>query len=111
MKYKKIFISGTNTEVGKTFISENIIKMFELKGIMVSPFKPIETGCRMKSSKLLPHDSTIFFKAIQKRLSLDQINPYRFIEPISPAAAIKRSRRKITISQFSHMVIFVINQS
>ncbi len=100
MKYKKIFISGTNTEVGKTFISENIIKMFELKGIMVSPFKPIETGCRMKSSKLLPHDSTIFFKAIQKRLSLDQINPYRFIEPISPAAAIKRSRRKITISHF-----------
>ena len=100
MKYKKIFISGTNTEVGKTFISENIIKMFELKGIMVSPFKPIETGCRMKSSKLLPHDSTIFFKAIHKRITLDQINPYRFIEPISPAAAIKRSRKKIYISSY-----------
>ena len=65
MKYKKIFISGTNTEVGKTFISQNIIKIFESKGIMVNPFKPIETGCILKSSKLLPHDSTIFFKAIR----------------------------------------------
>ena len=100
MKYKKLFISGTNTEVGKTFITENIIKIFESKGIMVNPYKPIETGCIVKSSKLLPHDSTIFFKAIHKRITLDQINPYRFIEPISPAAAIKRSRKKIYISSY-----------
>ena len=35
MKYKKIFISGTNTEVGKTFITENIIKSIESLGKQV----------------------------------------------------------------------------
>ena len=48
MKYKKIFISGTNTEVGKTFITENIIKLIESDGMLVSPFKPVETGCKKK---------------------------------------------------------------
>ena len=100
MKYKKIFISGTNTEVGKTFITENIIKSIESLGMLVSPFKPVETGCKKKLSELIPHDSSIYYKAINKRISLNKINPYRFLEPISPAAAIKRSKRKIYISNF-----------
>ena len=100
MKYKKIFISGTNTEVGKTFVTENIIKIIESAGILISPFKPVETGCKKKLSELIPNDSSIFYKAINKRISLDKINPYRFLEPISPAAAIKRSRRKIFISDY-----------
>ena len=100
MKYKKIFISGTNTDVGKTFVTEKIIKLIESKGRLVSPFKPVETGCEKKLSELVPYDSTIFYRAINKRISLDKINPYRFLEPISPAAAIKRSRKKIMISNY-----------
>ncbi len=101
MRYKEIFISGTNTEVGKTFITLNIIKFLESKGTRVNPYKPVETGCKKKSSELIPHDSTLFYKAINKRIDLNQINPYRFVEPISPATAIKRSRRKIYIQNYS----------
>ena len=43
----------------------------------------------------------LFYKAINKRIDLNQINPYRFVEPISPATAIKRSRRKIYIQNYS----------
>ena len=101
MKYKEIFISGTNTEVGKTFITLNIIKLLESRGSRVNPYKPVETGCKQKLSELIPHDSTLFYKAINKRIDLNQINPYRFVEPISPATAIKRSRRKIYIQNYS----------
>ena len=101
MKHKNIFISGTNTEVGKTFITLNIIKLLEFKGIRVNPYKPVETGCKEKLSELIPHDSMLFYKAINKRIDLNQINPYRFVEPISPATAIKRSRRKIYIQNYS----------
>ena len=101
MKYKEIFISGTNTEVGKTFITLNIIKLLESKGTSVNPYKPVETGCKQKLSELIPHDSMLFYKAINKRIDLNQINPYRFVEPISPATAIKRSRRKIYIQNYS----------
>jgi len=97
---KKIFITGTNTEVGKTFITKNLIVRIQLKGYSVSPYKPVETGCIKKSLTLIPNDSMIYFRAINKRIALDQINPYRFLEPISPAAAIKRSKRKVTINDY-----------
>ena len=97
---KKIFITGTNTEVGKTFITKNLIERIQLKGYSVSPYKPVETGCIKKSLTLIPNDSMIYFRAINKRIALDQINPYRFLEPISPAAAIKRSKRKVTINDY-----------
>ena len=42
----------------------------------------------------------IYFRAVNKKIALDQINPYRFLEPISPAAAIKRSKRKVTINDY-----------
>ena len=100
MKRKNIFISGTNTEVGKTFVTLNIIKLLVFKGTKVNPYKPIETGCKEQLSELIPHDSMLFYKAINKRISLNQINPYRFLEPISPAAAIKRSRKKIYIKDY-----------
>ena len=97
---KKIFITGTNTEVGKTFITKNVIEHVQLKGYSVSPYKPVETGCIKKSLTLIPRDSMIYFRAINKQIALDQINPYRFLEPISPAAAIKRSKRKVTINDY-----------
>ena len=97
---KKIFITGTNTEVGKTFITKNLIVRIQLKGYSVSPYKPVETGCIKKSLTLIPRDSMIYFRAINKKIALDQINPYRFLEPISPAAAIKRSKRKVTINDY-----------
>ena len=100
MMNKKIFITGTNTEVGKTFIAKNLIERIQLKGYSVSPYKPVETGCMKKSLTLIPRDSMIYFRAVNKKIALDQINPYRFLEPISPAAAIKRSKRKVTINDY-----------
>lgn len=100
MMNKKIFITGTNTEVGKTFITKNLIERIQLKGYSVSPYKPVETGCIKKSLTLIPRDSMIYFRAVNKKIALDQINPYRFLEPISPAAAIKRSKRKVTINDY-----------
>ena len=97
---KKIFITGTNTEVGKTFITKNVIEHVQLKRYSVSPYKPVETGCIKKSLTLIPRDSMIYYRAINKKIALDQINPYRFLEPISPAAAIKRSKRKVIINDY-----------
>ena len=46
---KHIFITGTNTDVGKTYIGVRLIK--ELSKLGFIAFKPIETGCRRKNSK------------------------------------------------------------
>ena len=47
---KHIFITGTNTGVGKTYIGVRLIR--ELSKLGFIPFKPIETGCRRKNKIL-----------------------------------------------------------
>ena len=65
-KQFKLFISGTGTDVGKTFITENLIYLLKSKGLTVSPYKPIETGCKKSKDKLIPSDANKFYKLINK---------------------------------------------
>ena len=95
---KHIFITCTNTDVGKTYIGARLIKELSKFGFIA--FKPIETGCRRKNKILIPSDSSIYFQALDKKVSLDDINPYRFIEPISPYLAIQREGKRIYLKNY-----------
>ena len=99
-KQFKLFISGTGTDVGKTFITENLIYLLKSKGLTVSPYKPIETGCKKSKDKLIPSDAHKFYKLINKKIDIDLINPYRFQDPISPHRAIKLANKKIFIKDY-----------
>ena len=99
-KQFKLFISGTGTDVGKTFVTENLIYLLKAKGFTVSPYKPIETGCKKNKSKLIPSDASKFHKLIDKEIDIDLINPYRFQQPISPNRAIRLAHKKIFINDY-----------
>ena len=99
-KQFKLFISGTGTDVGKTFVTENLIYLLKAKGFTVSPYKPIETGCKKNKSKLIPSDASKFHKLIDKEIDIDLINPYRFQQPISPNRAIRLANKKIFIDDY-----------
>ena len=99
-KQFKLFISGTGTDVGKTFITENLIDLLKVKGFTVSPYKPIETGCKKIKAKLIPSDASKFHKLINKEIDIDLINPYRFQQPISPNRAIRLAKKKIFIDDY-----------
>ena len=81
MKYNqktKIFIAGSDTNVGKTYIANNLLKCIISHGYTVTPFKPVETGCKKINKKLIPNDAQKFFLSINKAIDLDEIKPYRF---------------------------------
>mgnify|MGYP006226528479 FL=1 len=63
-------------------------------------FKPVETGCNNNNRILQPNDSKQFYKVLGKTLSLDLINPYRFIPPISPNRAIRLAKKNITLNDY-----------
>ena len=96
---KHIFITGTNTDVGKTFIGIRLIKHLMKVGYLA--FKPIETGCKKRGSALIPSDSSKYYSALNNKISLDKINPYRFIEPISPYLAIKREKKRVYLKDYT----------
>ena len=96
---KYLFLTGTNTDVGKTFIGTKLIKDLNKKYNYLA-FKPIETGCRKKGSKLIPADSSKYHSILSKVMTLDELNPFRFIPPVSPYLAIKRVRKKVFIKDY-----------
>ena len=105
-KQKKILMCGTNTDVGKTYITNLIIKkiMYQRR---VGAYKPIESGCNKKRGSLVPNDAKIYFDTLKGQLPLDIINPYRFQPPISPRRAIKLARKKIYNKDLtSHLINF-----
>ncbi len=98
--HKGIFITGTDTGVGKTFVAAGLLQVFRKMGLNVCPMKPVETGCRMKGGKCVPEDTLKLVKASGVHEASDVINPYRFKQPLAPSVAaelenITLKKRKI----------------
>ncbi|MBI5098148.1 MAG: dethiobiotin synthase [Nitrospirae bacterium] len=85
--HKGFFITGTDTGVGKTFVSVGLLKALKETGLNVCPMKPVETGCKVHRGKLIPEDTLKLVKAAQISEPVDLVNPYRFRQPLAPAIA------------------------
>lgn len=85
--HKGIFITGTDTGVGKTFVAVGLITALKKLGYSVCPMKPVETGCRSLNGRLVPADALKLICAAEVDEPLNSINPYRFRQPVAPAVA------------------------
>lgn len=94
--HKGIFITGTDTGVGKTFVATGLLKALRELGHDVCPMKPLETGCRFRKGELVPEDTLKLIKAARIKEPLDLINPYRFRQPLAPAIAAEAEGRVIS---------------
>jgi dethiobiotin synthetase len=86
---KGYFITGTDTEVGKTFVAAGLAKAMAESGLRVGVMKPIETGCKVEDETLVPKDAVFLKQAIGTEAQLDTINPYRFKDPLAPSIAAR----------------------
>ena len=81
---KSIFITATNTDIGKTYTTIKLAKVLLRRGYKVGIFKPIETG--VVEDK--PLDGIKLLKASKnKDISLDDVVPIKFTLPASPYVA------------------------
>src|SRR3972149_4573541 len=92
---KAFFITGTDTNAGKTFFAASLALTLKKKGLRVGVMKPVETGCASKNGKLVPKDALLLKKTASSKEPLDAINPYRFGPPLSPGIAARLSGKKI----------------
>ncbi len=100
-----IFITGTNTNVGKTFIGVNIAKQLTSRNINVIPRKPIESGCLMTNGELVPQDAMALKAAANYQGALSDICPYRFEPPISPARAAHLVNKALSTQELSRICL------
>ncbi|MBT3203294.1 MAG: dethiobiotin synthase [Gammaproteobacteria bacterium] len=104
-RLKGFFITGSDTAVGKTWISCQIIKQLKIKSTSLKVRKPVESGCNISSDNLLiPADGEALFKANDNKESLQQVTPLRFKASTSPDRAARIENQSITLDQLQHAV-------
>lgn len=107
---KGFFVTGTDTEIGKTHVTGCIGLSLVKSGYKVIPCKPIASGCiRQENSELLSEDALFLQQACRSSHRLDQICPYRFEAGISPQQAISQANDHISIENLASKVVFEKN--
>lgn len=100
-KANGLFITATDTGVGKTLVAGAIEKLLADDGIKVAPFKPIATGCRKTGSGLVSTDAEFLAKFSNVELSLDIINPVRYETPASPMVSAIQENRPVNFDDIA----------
>ena len=88
-----VFITGTDTGVGKTIFSAALAIFLRHRGINVGVMKPAESG--VDDSSTLGNDGALLAWAAEVNDAPDLISPYRLKEPLAPSVAAKREGVKI----------------
>lgn len=84
---KGIFVTGTDTGVGKTLVAGGLAALFRENGIDAGVMKPVESGCRHQDGVLVREDALLLKEMSGCQDELDLINPYAFKNPLAPALA------------------------
>ena len=91
MRTRTIFITGTDTGVGKTLVTASLLHHLLESGVNALAMKPFCSGSRADVRLL---------QAIQgSRLTDLEINPFFFAEPVAPLVAARRLRRRIQLPE------------
>ena len=81
-----IFITGTDTGVGKTIVSSALARLLMLHGQNVGVMKPITSGCAEVDGRLVSEDAELLAWAAGIAVT-DEVAPYLLREPLAPSAA------------------------
>ena len=97
MQAKPFFITGTDTEVGKTFCTVALLHAFAQRGLRVAGMKPIAAG--VGATNGLNDDVVALMAAGTVATHLSDVNPYCFARPIAPHIAAAEENCQISIAQ------------
>lgn len=92
---KGIFIVGTDTGVGKTFVTAGISATLLKKGIETGVMKPVASGGIVNDGRLVSEDAAFFIDLLRLKDHYDVINPYCFRSPVAAGVAARMENVKV----------------
>jgi len=94
---KGIFVTGTDTGVGKTVVSAALAWTLKGSGKRVAAIKPVQTGTNSGGLMDIEFVQTV----IMTNYPLDEVCPYRFSQPLAPAVASRLAGEKINLKKIN----------
>jgi dethiobiotin synthetase len=104
-----IFITGTGTDIGKTFVAAGLIRHWRAAGRRVDALKPLATGFDPADAD--KSDAGVLLTALGRPVSpaeIERISPWRFAAPLSPDMAARREDRSVdfnAVVEFSRKAV------
>ena len=92
-----LFVTSSGTDLGKTFVTLQLIAELQAAGLRVRALKPVASG--FDAAHAETSDSGLLLRALGLEVTaanLDAISPWRFAAPLSPDMAAAREQRAIS---------------
>ena len=94
-----IFITGTDTGVGKTLVASALLRAFALSGLRAVGMKPVATGCLVDAPDHANEDVAQLIAASNVSVPIGLLNPYCFEPAIAPHIAAQRAGTIISLER------------
>ncbi|SAK40927.1 dithiobiotin synthetase [Caballeronia catudaia] len=105
------FVAGTDTEIGKTFVSCALLHGFARAGLRAAAMKPIASGAVLRDGVLHNEDADQLDAAANVALPNDIRTPFMMREPIAPHIAARREGIALDISRIVEAHRFAVTQA
>lgn len=90
-----LFITGTGTGVGKTYVAALIARQLAAEGRSVGVYKPVASGCRRDGDQIISDDALQLWEAAGRPPTPESVCPQRFLAPLAPHRAAEMEGRTV----------------
>ncbi|MCW8965010.1 MAG: dethiobiotin synthase [Gammaproteobacteria bacterium] len=94
-----LFVAGTDTEVGKTFITCQLLRQYRLDGVNAVGMKPVASGMQQVDGQWVNEDVEQIYQASGGIIGRELINQYAFSPFIAPHQAAQESGKSISLQK------------
>jgi dethiobiotin synthetase len=105
------FVTGTDTEVGKTFISTALLARAKHQGLTTAAVKPIASGAEFTANGLRNEDGVALLKQCSLPLRYEEINPVVFEPAIAPHIAAQKINRIVRVDELKKYCQHVLEKN
>ena len=95
---RRLFITATDTDAGKTHIAQAIVHLLVKHKQKVAVFKPVSAGCEWQNGELVNEDARLLMAQANAKQSYQSVNPIAFEEPIAPHIAAQSQNIQIDLA-------------
>ena len=104
MKKLRFFVTGTDTGVGKTFVSCLLLEAAKQRGLRTVALKPLAAGCEEIDGELRNDDALQLMQHMTESLDYEQVNPFALQAAIAPHIAAQQEGRRLLVSRMAGLV-------
>lgn len=95
MKKPGLFITGTDTGIGKTYVASLIVRELVAAGLQVGVYKPVASGCRRQDDLRISDDAIALWNAAGRPGTLAAVCPQCFAAPLAPHLAARAEGKTV----------------